>query len=75
MVEHILKASLERNMIVTIIYQKGGEITIRNIKVLDLDNEHVKAYCYLRRENRVFKKENILSASFCSSNSLKRVYI
>lgn len=75
MIEHILKASLERNMIITIIYQKGGEITIRNIKVLDLDKEHVKAYCYLRREKRVFKKQNILSAAFCRSNSLKGVHI
>lgn len=75
MIEHILKASLERNMIITIIYQKGGEITIRNIKVLDLDKEHVKAYCYLRKEKRIFKKENILSAAFFSSNTLKNVNI
>jgi coproporphyrinogen III oxidase-like Fe-S oxidoreductase len=75
MIEHILKASLERDMIVTIMYQKGNEITRRNIKVLSIDNEHVKAYCYLRKENRVFRKKNILSAAFCSSSSLKRVYI
>lgn len=71
MVEHILQASLERNMIVTIMYQKGTEITMRNIKVFSISGNDVKAFCYLRKQNRTFKKENILSASFCSTKHLE----
>jgi len=70
MFEHILKASLERNLIITIVYLKGNEITMRNIRVLELKEDRIKAYCYLRKENRVFKKENILSAAFAKSNEL-----
>lgn len=68
MVDHILKASLERNLIITIMYQKGEEITMRNIKVLEIEKDRVKAYCCLRKENRIFKKENILSAAFLKTN-------
>jgi hypothetical protein len=71
MVEHILKASLERNLTVAIMYLRGTEITIRNIRVLDIQEDRIKAYCYLRKENRVFKKESILSASFLNTKNLK----
>jgi predicted DNA-binding transcriptional regulator YafY len=64
MFEHVLKASLEDHRIITIIYQKGSEITERKIRVLNITGDKVKAYCYLRRENRIFKKDNILSAAF-----------
>ncbi len=62
MINHILKASMERNCIITIIYQKGSKITKRNIKVLEITAENVKALCYLRNQRRIFKVENILSA-------------
>ncbi|MCM8709828.1 hypothetical protein M2651_02170 [Clostridium sp. SYSU_GA19001] len=71
MVNHILKASYERNLIITIMYQKGNDITMRNIRVLEIKEDRIMAYCYLRRENRVFKKENILSAAFLNINRLK----
>lgn len=66
-VEHIIKASQERNLIITIMYLKGSEITMRNIRVLAIEEDKVKAYCYLRKENRVFKKESILSAAFINT--------
>jgi hypothetical protein len=65
MIEHVLRASLERNWVITIMYDKGEEITIRNIKVLQIEGDNIKAFCYLRGEKRRFKKENILSAAFC----------
>lgn len=65
MMEHILKASLEQGSIITIIYAKENVITKRNIRVLEMNNSIIKAYCYLRRQNRVFKKENILAAEYC----------
>ncbi len=71
MMEHILKSSLEQGSIITIIYAKENVITKRNICVLGIDSTHVKAYCYLRGQNRVFKKENILAAEYCR----KKAYI
>jgi len=68
MVEYFLKASLERNRIINIIYLKDTEITERNIKVYDISNGCVKAFCFLRNQNRVFKIDNILSASFAHNN-------
>lgn len=62
MVEYFLKASLERNLIINIIYQNGSEITQRNIRVFDIRDDNIKAFCFLRNQNRVFKKENILAA-------------
>ena len=75
MVEHILRASLDRELIVTIMYIKDTEITMRNIKVLSMDEDHIKAYCYLRKQNRVFKKENILSAAFINTGNTNRIYV
>jgi sarcosine oxidase delta subunit len=65
--DHVLKASLERGWIITIIYQKDDLITKRNIKVLSIKNNTIKAYCYLRQNVRVFQRENILAASFCNT--------
>lgn len=75
MIEHVLRASLERNWPITIMYNKGEEITIRNIKVLQIEEDSIKAYCYLRGEKRKFKKENILSAAFCDRKPITRISI
>lgn len=64
MINHILKASLERGIIVTIIYSGKTGISERNIKVLNMQDDKVKAYCYLRKQVRYFKSENILSADY-----------
>lgn len=71
MIEHVLKASLDRSWVITIIYQKGNEITKRNIKVYEIGLSTIKAFCFLRNENRIFKKENILSAFFINSKISK----
>ena len=70
MVGHILRASQERNLIITIVYLKGNDITMRNIRVFDIKEDKIMAYCYLRKENRVFKKENILSAAFINTKAM-----
>ena len=64
MIVHILKASLERSLRIRIIYQKENNITERDIKVYEICQDEVKAYCYLRRQIRIFKKDKILSAAF-----------
>jgi predicted DNA-binding transcriptional regulator YafY len=68
MIDYFLRASLERNKTICIMYLKGNEITKRNIKVLNIDNENIKAFCFLRNQKRIFKIENILSASFIYGN-------
>lgn len=73
--EHVLRASLERNWIITIMYAKGEEITMRNIKVLQIEKDSIQAFCYLRGEQRKFKKENILSASFCGRKPLTGIRV
>jgi predicted DNA-binding transcriptional regulator YafY len=60
---------MERNWIITIIYLKGSEITKRDIKVLKITGDYVKAFCYLRNQTRIFRKDNILSASFYRKSS------
>jgi len=64
MVDHVLKSSLQDHRIVTIMYQRGKEITKRNIRIMKLMDDDVEAYCYLRRQIRHFKKENILAAMY-----------
>lgn len=64
MIDHVLKASMEGHKIVTIMYQKGEKVTQRNIRVLDMDEDTVKAMCYLRHQPRAFKKDNIIAADY-----------
>lgn len=64
MIEHVLKSSLERGIVITIMYVSGNNITRRNIRVLELHGDNVLAYCYMRRQPRVFKVKNILAADF-----------
>lgn len=40
-----------------------GEISQRVIKVMELREDGVQAYCFMRREPRTFRRENILAAS------------
>lgn len=62
--DYILCASLENHCKITIMYQKGNEITQRDITVTSFKNGNIEAYCHLRKGIRLFKKENILAASF-----------
>ena len=64
MVDNILKNSLQDHRVVTIMYQRGKEITQRNIRVMKLIDKDLEAYCYLRHQVRHFKKENILAAMY-----------
>ena len=68
MINYFLKASLERNRIIRIMYLKDNEVTERNIRVLDISDSSIRAFCFLRSQIRVFKLENILSATFKISN-------
>jgi predicted DNA-binding transcriptional regulator YafY len=63
-VDYILSASLEKHCTITIMYQKGDEITQREITVIKFKNGNIEAYCHLRHQIRNFKKGNILAAAF-----------
>jgi predicted DNA-binding transcriptional regulator YafY len=71
MIKYILNKSLKDDIIIQIIYMKKDKITERNIKVKEISEDKVKAYCYLRREIRYFKIENILSAKILNDWSQK----
>lgn len=62
--DYILNTSLEKHCTITIMYQKGDEITQRNIRVIRNRNGNIEAYCLLRNDIRIFKKEKILAAAF-----------
>lgn len=60
----LLKLSLEEQKPIDMIYQsESGKITQRIIRVLFIGEEHIKAYCYLRKKERLFRKDNILSVA------------
>lgn len=57
-----LMKALETHCEVDMIYlAKDGEVSQRRIKVLQINEELFRAYCYLRRSNRTFKIDNILA--------------
>lgn len=63
MVDYVLKNSLTEHKIITIMYQaKDNRISQRDIKVIEVGDDSIEAYCYLRHQVRNFKKENILAA-------------
>lgn len=54
---------MEQNRMVEIIYMsESGVITQRKIQVLSIEEDRIRAFCYLRQLKRTFKVSNILSA-------------
>lgn len=73
MVDYFLRASMDRNIIINIIYSSGDKITQRNIRVFNIQGGSVKAFCYKRDQIRSFKIENILSAGFAKNTQSLRM--
>jgi predicted DNA-binding transcriptional regulator YafY len=62
MMRGILVRAMEDQTPIEIIYlTKDGSISQRLIRVMDLKDGQIKAYCYLRNKYRVFNLQNILS--------------
>ncbi|KEF40103.1 hypothetical protein M670_00118 [Schinkia azotoformans MEV2011] len=60
---HILKHALESKTLVEMIYMSSsGEISQRILTINAISENHVKAFCHLRKKTRIFKLDNILSA-------------
>lgn len=53
---------MQLNQISEMIYMNNnGEISKRRVKVLSVEGNTFKAYCFLRNTKRTFKIENILA--------------
>lgn len=53
---------LERKQLIDMMYiSKSGEITKRRIKVIKVEDDTFKAYCFTKHASRTFKIENVLS--------------
>ncbi|UOR13093.1 hypothetical protein [Halobacillus amylolyticus] len=60
--EGLLSRSVEQKQKLEMIYlATDGQISQRVIRVLDIRDEEILAYCYSRRKVRTFLKVNILS--------------
>ncbi|MCJ8009475.1 WYL domain-containing protein [Lederbergia wuyishanensis] len=60
--KRLLAESLRSGIKLEMIYLSDKKVvTQRTIKVLAIGESTFKAFCYLRREERLFKLENILS--------------
>lgn len=53
---------MQNNQIVEMIYMKNNsEISKRRVKVLSVEGNSFKAYCFLRNTKRTFKIDNVLA--------------
>ncbi|MBE6184882.1 hypothetical protein [Heyndrickxia ginsengihumi] len=58
----LLMNAVETGETLEMIYLSNkGEISQRRIKVLNINEGSIKAYCYTKRQFRTFKLDNILS--------------
>lgn len=60
--DRLLLRSLNEQIPVEMIYLSStNQITQRKIVVTHINDTTIRAYCYLRKQSRLFKIENILS--------------
>ncbi|QHJ69408.1 transcriptional regulator [Planococcus halotolerans] len=57
----ILKAFKYQQLVDMMYMANDGGISKRRIKILKVSGETFQAYCFLRKEKRTFKMENVLS--------------
>lgn len=58
----LLERALQSGEVLELMYiSNENEITYRNIKVINLTEDSFQGYCFLRRQQRFFKFDNILS--------------
>lgn len=58
----ILKAFKYQQLVDMMYIANDGGISKRRIKILKVNGETFQTYCFLRKEKRTFKMENVLSA-------------
>jgi predicted DNA-binding transcriptional regulator YafY len=58
----LLLRSIEENIPLEMIYlSRDQQISQRKLLVKEVNEEYIRAYCLLRKQVRIFRKENILS--------------
>jgi predicted DNA-binding transcriptional regulator YafY len=58
----LLLRSADKDAVLEMIYQDDKDnLSQRRIRVLSVEEETFKAYCYARRQQRSFKSNNVLS--------------
>lgn len=57
----LLRAASNCEMLEMIYQDSKGNISQRRVKVLSMNNESFRAYCYARRQQRTFIIRNVLS--------------
>ncbi|MBU8773171.1 hypothetical protein [Cytobacillus oceanisediminis] len=57
----LLRATSNGEMLEMIYQDNKGNISQRRVKVLSMNNESFRAYCYARRQQRTFIVRNVLS--------------
>lgn len=62
--ERMIDWSLNEQKCVDMIYMsEKGDITQRIIRVVKTQKDYIRAYCYYRKAERLFKRANILSVA------------
>jgi hypothetical protein len=62
--KRLLNQSLNESITVEIIYQsKDNSFSQRTIMVRDINQTYIKAFCFTKRQLRIFKIESILAVS------------
>ncbi|WP_053220401.1 WYL domain-containing protein [Virgibacillus senegalensis] len=60
--ETTLQRAMENKKMVEMIYMaKNGRLSQRIVRILQIKEEQIVAYCYSRRQVRTFRLENILA--------------
>jgi predicted DNA-binding transcriptional regulator YafY len=62
MIDKLISISIERNKPLKIIYQSKKGITQRTIRVISIQGNMIRAYCYAKGQYRNFYKDRILAA-------------
>lgn len=58
----LLEKAIKYNQLMNMVYMsKESQITKRKVKVLNIDNEQLHAFCFLRQSKRTFNINNILA--------------
>lgn len=61
----IFRRAVESKSAIQIIYiDSNNLISQRTIRVLAVTESYIKAYCYTKKQFRIFKIENVLSADY-----------
>lgn len=69
----LLFRALKENIALDMIYiSDSNKITQRKIIVKEIDASKIRAYCFLRKQTRLFKIDNILSIMPAKQN-LKKI--